>query len=73
MLNHFLVPPMHVMKEEQAALLLKKLQVEKNQLPAIRSNDPVIHTLNAAIGDIVAIERKDETGKYLAYRVVVGV
>ena len=63
---------MRILTEEQAAKLLKKYRIQKNQLPRMRARDPAVQALQAKIGDVIAIDRPDETEKHNpAYRLVV--
>lgn len=70
-MGYFLVPPMRILTEEQATKMLKKYGIEKEQLPKMFSSDPEAQGLKANPGDVVSIERKDITSKYVAYRLVV--
>jgi len=70
-LKHFLVPRMEVLKEEEKEELLKKFRIGENLLPKINSDDPAVSALGAKEGDVLRIKRKDETGEYDYYRIVV--
>lgn len=70
-LKHFLVPKMEVLKEEERQDLIKKFGIEGNLLPRINSDDPAVSALGAKEGDMLRIRRKDETGEYDYYRIVV--
>ncbi|MBU1204006.1 MAG: DNA-directed RNA polymerase subunit H [Nanoarchaeota archaeon] len=70
--NHMLVPKHIKLSEEQAAIILKKYNVSKKQLPKIKQKDPALTGLDAVHGDIIEIIRNTPTvGKSSYYRVVV--
>jgi len=70
--DHILVPKHEVLSEEEAEELLKVLGVKKEDLPKIRSDDPIVKEIKAKPGDIVRIIREDEKfGKSVYYRLVV--
>ncbi len=70
-LGHFLVSPMRILTEEQAAKMLKQFNVGKDGLPKINESDPAVQALQAKAGDVLAIERNDQPAKHTSYRVVV--
>ena len=76
-LQHHLVPEHQIVKKEEEAEILKKLDATKDELPKIRKSDPVMRVLEAAYGTIeegtiIRILRESETaGISIAYRVVV--
>jgi DNA-directed RNA polymerase subunit H len=70
-LKHHLVPKMEVMKEEDKQRLLEEFGIDTGMLPRMNSDDPAAEALGAKEGDIVRIKRKDETGEYNYYRLVV--
>jgi len=71
-LKNILVPKHRVLSEEEAEELLKRYNVTKDMLPKIKINDPGLQGLNAKVGDIIEITRKEpEVGTVLYYRVVV--
>jgi len=70
-LEHELVPLHEVMTEREVEELLNKYKIKKEQLPKIKSSDPVIKEIKAREGDVVRITRKSRTaGRFLAYRLV---
>ncbi len=72
LLEHEFVPEHEIMSEEEAEELLRRYGVEKEQLPKIKSKDPVIKEIGAKVGDIIRIKRKSKTsGIALYYRLVV--
>lgn len=62
---------MEVMKEEDKQRLLEEFGIDTGMLPRMNSDDPAAEALGAKEGDIVRIKRKDETGEYNYYRLVV--
>lgn len=67
---HILQPKHTILKKDEIEKLLKKFNISLTQLPKIRITDPALpETSN--IGDVVKIERKDETGDHTYYRMVV--
>lgn len=70
-LKHHLVPKMEVMKEEEKQRILEEFGIDTGLLPRMNSDDPAAEALGAKEGDIVRIKRKDETGEYYYYRLVV--
>ena len=72
LLNHQLVPDHILLSDNEAHLVLKGYSIEKEQLPKIRSTDPVIMEIGAQVGDIVKIIRKSQTaGEADFYRLVI--
>ena len=69
--GHFLTPRMEIMKKEEVEKLLEELNAELHQLPKMLVSDPAAVALKAKVGDVIKIYRKDPTGEYLYYRVVV--
>jgi DNA-directed RNA polymerase subunit H len=70
--DHILVPKHEIMTEEEAEELLKALNINREQLPKIKADDPIAKEIGAKVGDIVKIIRESRTsGKSLAYRLVV--
>jgi DNA-directed RNA polymerase subunit H len=70
--SHILVPAHEILKKEEAERILKTLNIEKEQLPKIKVDDPVAVEIGAKVGDIIRIIRESPTaGKSVAYRLVV--
>lgn len=71
---HILQPKHIKLKEKEIEELLNKLNVSRAQLPKIFSDDTALPD-NCEVGDIIKIERKEETERgnivNLYYRVVV--
>jgi DNA-directed RNA polymerase subunit H len=71
-LNHVNVPLHEVLSDGEAAALLKKYGIVREQLPKIRSNDPAAKVIAAQPGQVVRITRNSPTaGKAVAYRLIV--
>jgi DNA-directed RNA polymerase subunit H len=60
------------LKESEAEELLRLLGVSKEQLPKIKSTDPIVKEIGAKPGDIVKITRKSPTANVsVFYRLVI--
>jgi DNA-directed RNA polymerase subunit H len=78
-LNHELVPSHRLLSEKEAAEVLKKYGIGKDQLPKIRRTDPAVRALEESEvrkdieeGSIVKIIRRSPiSGTSESYRVVV--
>lgn len=71
-LGHAWVPQHIVLSPEEKREVLKRYGVRPEQLPWIRSNDPVVKAIGAKPGDIVKIVRKSPiAGEAVVYRFVV--
>lgn len=71
-LEHVLVPEHEIAEEAAVVELLKRYKIEKEQLPKIKSTDPVIKEIKAKVGDVVRIKRSSRTaGECLFYRLVI--
>ncbi|NPA96828.1 MAG: DNA-directed RNA polymerase subunit H [Crenarchaeota archaeon] len=71
-LEHELVPKHEVVSPEEAVEILRRFGIRPEQLPWIRSSDPVARAIGAKPGDIVKIIRKSPTGgEVVVYRYVV--
>ncbi|MFP3909189.1 MAG: DNA-directed RNA polymerase subunit H [Halobacteriota archaeon] len=69
--DHVMVPTHEILDEEETQEFLKALGIDKEQLPKIRADDPVIKEIGAKIGDVVRIIRESSTaGKSVVYRLV---
>jgi len=67
---HILQPKHSKLKEEDKEKLLNELNISLSQLPKITQEDAALPE-GCNIGDIVKIERKEEDGIVVYYRVVV--
>jgi len=67
---HILQPKHTKLTDKDAQELLEKYNLSKSQLPKIFSTDAAVPE-GCKIGDIIKIERKEESGISLYYRIVV--
>jgi DNA-directed RNA polymerase subunit H (RpoH/RPB5) len=67
---HILQPKHTKLNEKESEELLNKLNVSKAQLPKIISTDAALPE-GCIVGEIIKIERKEEDGTAVYYRVVV--
>jgi len=71
-MDHDLVPLHTIIPEKEKDELLKKYNIEPNQLPKILNTDPVSISIGAKPGQIVKIIRNSHTAKEaIAYRFVI--
>lgn len=70
-LSHELVPKMEIISDSNKKKVLEEIGFGEDQLPKILHTDPSSVALGAKIGDLIRIHRKDPTGKYFYYRIVV--
>ncbi|MDI6702020.1 DNA-directed RNA polymerase subunit H [Methanothermobacter wolfeii] len=70
-LKHQLVPEHVVLNDSEAKRVLKELDVHPEQLPKIKTTDPVVKAIGAKRGDIVKIIRRSATAEeFITYRLV---
>jgi len=70
--EHRLVPEHRKMSEEEVEELLEKHNIEKQNLPKIKSNDSALKQKEFEIGDVFEITRSSPTaGETTYYRRVV--
>ncbi|MEW6009992.1 DNA-directed RNA polymerase subunit H [Methanobacterium alkalithermotolerans] len=70
-LKHEMVPDHAVLSKSEFNKVLKKMDIHLEQLPKIKSDDPVAKAIGAKEGDILEITRKSSTaGKFITYRLV---
>jgi DNA-directed RNA polymerase subunit H (RpoH/RPB5) len=67
---HILQPKHTILKQEDVEKILQKYNVSLAQLPKIKITDPAIPE-GSNVGDVIKIERKDEVGTHVYYRVAV--
>lgn len=67
---HILQPKHTILKQEDVEKILQKYNVSLAQLPKIKITDPAIPE-GSNVGDVIKIERKDESGTHIYYRVAV--
>jgi len=71
-LEHVLVPKHEIVDDATVVELLKRYNIQKEQLTKIKSTDPVIKEIKANVGDVVRIKRSSRTaGECLYYRLVI--
>lgn len=69
--QHILQPKHSILKEKDIEELLKTYNISVTQLPKIKITDPALPE-GANVGDVIKIERREETGETsFYYRVVV--
>lgn len=69
-INHVLQSKHSILKTKEAEELAKKFNISITQFPKIKITDPAIPD-GASVGDLIKIERKDEAGNHVYYRVVI--
>jgi DNA-directed RNA polymerase subunit H len=67
---HILQPKHTIIKNEEAEKILESYNVSLAQLPKIKITDAALPE-GANVGDVIKIERKDEEGTSVYFRVVV--
>ena len=67
LLDHESVPNHEIIGPEEVAELLESYSIEKEQLPKIRIDDPIVLEIGAKIGDVVKITRKSQTADVAYY------
>lgn len=71
-LEHELVPKHEIASPEEVAEVLRRYGIKPEELPWIRSSDPVVRAIGARPGDVIKIVRKSPTaGEIIVYRYVV--
>ncbi|MDV0444599.1 hypothetical protein MmiAt1_01280 [Methanimicrococcus sp. At1] len=72
LLDHESVPYHEIIAGEEVSVLLEKYAIDKEQLPKIRFDDPIVLEIGAKIGDVVKITRKSQTAdEAFYYRLVI--
>ncbi len=77
-LEHEMVPEHFLLDEEEAAQVLRKLGITKDQLPKIKRSDAAVQVLEniygpIEVGSIIKIIRKSLTAdQFVVYRLVIG-
>ena len=67
LLDHESVPYHEIIGEDEVAELMAKFAIDKEQLPKIRFDDPIVLEIGAKIGDVIKIMRKSQTADESAY------
>ena len=71
-MKHELVPTHTILSEKEHKELLKRYNIQPDQLPKILNTDPAATAIDARPGQIIKIVRKSQTAKYATiYRFVV--
>ena len=71
-IGHSLVPKHEIMSNASIERVLKQYKITVDQLPKIKSEDPVVVAIGAKKGQVLKITRNSMTaGKSVYYRVVV--
>ncbi|MDV0446611.1 hypothetical protein MsAg5_04570 [Methanosarcinaceae archaeon Ag5] len=74
LLDHDSVPYHEIIGDDEVAELLLKYSIEKEQLPKIRVDDPIVNEIGAKLGEVVKITRKSQTAtEAFYYRLVIDV
>lgn len=68
--RHILQPKHSLLKQEEADKILDKFNISIIQLPKIKITDSALPK-GANVGDVIKIEREDDSGKYVYYRAVI--
>lgn len=64
-------PKHELLSDSKAKEVSKKYGITLDKFPKILETDAKVQALKAKPGDLIAISRKDPTGEYLYYRLVV--
>lgn len=67
---HILQPKHTLLKSQEVEKILLKFNISLTQLPKIHLEDPALPQ-GASVGDVIKIERKDDSGTHEYFRVVV--
>ena len=71
--DHMLVPKHEIMTEEEISEEFSDVDYDFNDLPKIRSDDPVVKAIGAEEGNVLRITRDSQTaGVFVTYRIVEG-
>ncbi|HLC31850.1 MAG TPA: DNA-directed RNA polymerase subunit RpoH/Rpb5 C-terminal domain-containing protein [Candidatus Nanoarchaeia archaeon] len=68
---HILQPKHTKLKPDEVKVLVEKYNLSLSQLPKVLFTDPTLPEHSVA-GDVIKIERKEDDGTKIYYRVVVG-
>lgn len=71
--RHELVPKHIVLSEKEKKDVIKRYGIRRlNQFPKIMKSDPVVQMIDAKVGNLIKIIRKNDSGKEsIYYRVVI--
>ena len=71
--DHMLVPKHEIMTEEEISDEFSEADYDFNDLPKIKSKDPVVKAIGAEPGNVLRITRESQTaGVFVTYRIVEG-
>ena len=62
---------MKIISDNERKKVFEKYNITENNLPKMLLTDSVARVLLAKAGDILSVHRKDSTGTYMSYRLVV--
>ncbi|WP_405296086.1 DNA-directed RNA polymerase subunit H [Methanobrevibacter sp.] len=69
--DHMLVPKHEIMTEEEISDEFSEADYDFNDLPKIKSKDPVVKAIGAEPGNVLRITRESQTaGVFVTYRIV---
>lgn len=72
LLDHELIPKHEILATDELQTVLDFYKIDKEQLPKIKSTDPIVQEIQASEGDVVKITRRSQTaGEALYYRLVI--
>ncbi|MFP4654979.1 MAG: DNA-directed RNA polymerase subunit H [Methanohalobium sp.] len=72
LLDHELIPKHEILATDELQTVLDFYKIDKEQLPKIKSSDPIVQEIQASEGDVVKITRNSQTaGEALYYRLVI--
>lgn len=69
-ITHVLQPKHILLKQDETVKILEKYNISLGQLPKMKITDAALPD-GSNVGDVIKIERKDEEGTHVYYRVVV--
>ncbi len=70
-LPHKLMPELKILNKKEAELFYKEYNTSQDLIPKMFSTDPAAVAIKAKIGDLIQIKRKDYTGNYTYYRIII--
>ncbi len=71
-LKHQLVPKHTILSKAEEKEVLRRLGIEKTQLPWLKATDPAAKAIHAKPGNLVKVERKSMTaGDAVMFRCVI--
>jgi DNA-directed RNA polymerase subunit H len=70
-LDNYLIPKHEILPNGDEEKTFSAFGITKANLPKIKLTDPQVKALEAKVGDILKITRKDKTGESTHYRIVI--